>query len=121
MSCQLMQISSRKSTNKVDPLSIMGCLNSGDLSHLLKNCSREVDLQKAAKSRLEYMEKKTGKKRNAHTVLFALCHQLSEDVDTDNRSDWSVRETEEATDKELSSTLMAEFEEKESEEEVLDY
>ena len=98
----------------------MGCFNCGDPSHLLKNCPKEVDLLKAAKSRLEYMEKRQEKKRSDHTVLFALCHQLSEDVDTDNRIDGSVRENGEATDKELFSTLMTEFEEKESEEEVLD-
>ena len=69
------QIGSRKSINKVDPLSIMRCLNCGDPSHLLKNFPKEVDLLKAAKSRLEYVEKNTGKKRNAHTVLLGLCQQ----------------------------------------------
>ena len=98
----------------------MGLFDCADPSHLLKNCPKEVVLLKESKNRLEYLEKKTGRKRNDHIVLFALYHQLSEDVDTDNRSDGSVREMEEVTDKELFSTLMAEFEEKESEEKVLD-
>ena len=62
---------------RVEPLSIMGRFNCGDPSHILKNCPKDVDLTRAAKGGLEYLEKKTGKKRNAHTVLFALCQQLT--------------------------------------------
>ena len=40
---------------------------------MLKDCPKKVNLMKAAKSRLEYLEKKTGTKRNTHTVMFTFC------------------------------------------------
>ena len=36
---------------------------------------------RAAKSKLEYVERKTGTKRNWHTVLFASCQQLEGNMD----------------------------------------
>ncbi len=41
----------------------MACFNRGDPTHMLKYCQKHLDLVKAAKRRLEYMEKRTGNKR----------------------------------------------------------
>ena len=51
---------------------------------MLKNCTKDVDLVRAAKGRLEYLERKAGKKRNTHTVLFALCSQLTVTEEEEN-------------------------------------
>ena len=76
---------------------------------MLKDCPKDVNLMRAAKSRMEYMEWKKGRKRDAHTVLFALCQQLSCDTDSDSNEVDASEETEDATDQEMFSTLMAEF------------
>ena len=96
----------------------MGCFNCGDPSHMLKNCPKDGDLMRAAKGRLEYLKRKTGKKRNAHTVLFALCQQLTVTEEEENKKDNEKEDDEETTDQELFSTLMAEFEDNGDEAEV---
>ena len=101
---------SKRTEKGVNLLSIMGCFNCIDPTHVLKDFSMEVNLMRAAISRLEYMERKTGKKRNAHAVLFALCQQLSENADKNSSAGGMEDEKEDYTDEELFSTLIAEVE-----------
>ena len=46
----------------VSPLSIISCFSCGGPSHVLEGFPKEINLMKAAISRLEYLEHKTGKK-----------------------------------------------------------
>ena len=85
----------------------MGCSNCGDPSHILMEYPKEIKLMRAAKSRLEYMERKTGKKRSAHAVLFAPYHQLSESADKNSSAAGTEDEKDSNTDQELFSRLMA--------------
>ena len=105
---------SSQKKNKFDPLTIMGCFNCGDPSHMLQDCMKDVGLVNAAKRRLEYMEKCTGKKRNAHAVLFALCYQQSEKHDDEAGS--SLKDEDgNITDQELFATVMNQMNEGASE------
>lgn len=61
--------------NKFDPLTFMGCFNCEEPGHMISQCPKPVDLTKAAKRRMEYLSKKTGRRRNAHVVLFEVCQQ----------------------------------------------
>lgn len=61
---------------KFHPLTVMGCFNCDDPGHMINQCPKPVDLTKAAKRKMEYLSKKTGRTRNAHMVLFELCQQL---------------------------------------------
>lgn len=65
---------------------------------------------RSAKSGLEYIERKTGRKRKAHAVLFALCQQLTCDTNSDSSKMDACEETEEATDKEMLHALTEDFE-----------
>ena len=107
------RVSPKKNDKGVNPLSIMGCFNCGDPSHMLKDCSKEVNLMRAAKSRLEYAETKTGTKRNAHNVLFALYQHLAETMDESSGTTDEEKEDDNTTDQELFSTLLAEVESEE--------
>ena len=91
-------VSPKRSDRSVNPLSIMGCFNFGDPSHILKDCPKDVNLMRAAKSLLEYVERKTGSKRNAHTVLFALCQQLAETMDENSDTIDEEEEDDNTTD-----------------------
>ena len=88
----------------------MGCFNCVDPSHVLKDCPNEVKLTRAAKSGLEYMECKNGKKINTDVFLFALCQQLAESAE-ENSSNAPMKEGKENNkNQELFSTLMVEVE-----------
>lgn len=56
------------------PLELMGCFNCDDPNHTLNNCTKPINVAKAAQRRLEYYFKK--KKVSAHQVLYELCSQL---------------------------------------------
>lgn len=63
-------------------------------------------MKNSAKEKLEHMERKTGQKRNAHTVLYALCYQLNDTPEEEDIN--TVGETaDETIDSELFETLMA--------------
>ena len=64
----------------------------------------------AAKSRLEYVECKTGSKKNAHTVLFALRQQLAENIIESSDTADQEEENVNATHQKLFSTLVAKVE-----------
>ena len=66
-------VNPKRNERGVNQLSIIGCFNCGDHSHISKDFPKEVKLMRAAKSRLEYVERKIRTKRNAHTVLFLHC------------------------------------------------
>ena len=55
------------------------------------------------------MERKTGKKWNAHTALFDLCQQLNEIGKNADKAETTDTEEDEIAGQELSTTLMAEF------------
>lgn len=61
------QSSSR--VEKFDPLVVMGCFNCDDPNHMISKCPKKIDVTRAAKRKMEYYDKKTGNKRNAHVVL----------------------------------------------------
>ena len=94
----------------VNPLSIIGCFNCGDLSHVQKDCPTEFYLMRAAGSKLECMEHKTRKKRNLHAVQFALCQQLSDSANENSNAGGTEEDKDDKTDQELFSTLIAEVE-----------
>lgn len=102
------------SGKRFDPLQIMGCFNCGNPSHMMNQCNKPLSAVKAAQARLEYMQKKTGRKRNANSVLFALCQQLDEE---DNEEEDHNDDKDEITDQEIFNTLVADFQESEEEEE----
>ena len=80
---------------------------------MLKDCAKEMKLMRAVKSRLEHVERKNRTKRNAHTVLFALCQQLAENMDESSDTTGEEGENDNNTDQELFSTLVAEVEDEE--------
>ncbi len=69
---------------KFDPRIIIGSFDCDDPSHMLKNCKEGVDFIKDTKRMLECIEKRNGKKRNAHASLFGLCYQRTENHTDDD-------------------------------------
>lgn len=63
----------------------MDFFNCDDPNHMISKCPKKIDVTRAAKRKMEYYDKKTGNKRNAHVVLFELCNQLDYPDDPDNK------------------------------------
>lgn len=94
-----------KSKKSFDPLSIAECFNFGDPNHKVKQCPKKLDTVRAAKSKLEYMAKKTGMNRNAHTVFYTLCRQIDHEKSEDDIHNANT-DSEDIDDQELFDALM---------------
>lgn len=69
-----------------DPLSITGCFNCEDPSHVLKDCPKPLNIAKAAAQKLEYLKKK--RTANAvHLVLADICFQMDKTTSSANIDD----------------------------------
>ncbi len=68
----------KPASEKFDTLVIMGCCNCDDPNHTVKQCSKQINVTKAAKRKMEYYAKKNRSNRNAHVVLFELCKQIDD-------------------------------------------
>eukprot|EP00171_Calliarthron_tuberculosum_P001155 IDg1155t1 len=79
---------------RFDPLMVMGCFNCDDPGHVIRNCPKKVDATRAAKKKIEYLEKKMGKRQSAHILLASLCLQL----DAEQESDQDTRDIADETD-----------------------
>eukprot|EP00171_Calliarthron_tuberculosum_P021509 IDg21509t1 len=79
---------------KFDPLTVMRCFNCDDPNHTIKKCPKPIDITKAARKKIEYYSRKTGNSRNAHIVLFQLCNQLDEMLDSPNDANHTCLEDE---------------------------
>ncbi len=60
---------------KLDPLTIMGRFYCDDLNHMVSKFPKKIYLTKSGRHKMERYSK-TGNNRNAHVVLFGLCHQM---------------------------------------------
>ena len=92
-------------------MTAMGCFNCDDTFYRIKDCPQKIDTLRASRRKMEYMVKKTGQKRNAHAVLFALCNQLDGEPkpEEDGSGHTSSESPPEPTDTDLLDTLLAGF------------
>ena len=93
---------------KFDPLSISGCFNCDDPTHVVKNCPKTLNVAKAAAKKLEYYSKKDKMKEHAvHVVLAELCTQL--DMEEEGMGGIGDDMTQISNDREIFENLLCSF------------